>query len=303
MTVQTHDQTTEDTTPTTIPEPVGTTAVKELKAKKPAKPKLHKPEPEETVEPTPSEAQADSTEAQTTTTETREEEQPERKIPKVGKGGPMAWLKRMAMLYGDHPRSMARSPNILSAAGVDPALLTEELLKEATKVCLPAAQAWAKRVNEEGKESVEIVETTWFNYGVVEVARQKILPIPTSPNGTGAPKPTRTPRASRPKNEDGSVKNEHGVARSHDLPWNEKKVAVFKALKKLKALSSGSARSAKEVATTAGVTTTNVRHYCYHAKASHLTDVVVIEGVSGYSFYLTEKGQAIDPDAELKAGR
>lgn len=98
----------------------------------------------------------------------------------------------------------------------------------------------------------------------------------------------------------------YGVDRDHDLPWNEKKVAVFKALKALKATEPDGSRSAAEVAEKANVTQRDVRHYCYHAKAAGLVGVTDTPIASagdnrGYGFYLTAKGTKVDPAKELKA--
>lgn len=95
----------------------------------------------------------------------------------------------------------------------------------------------------------------------------------------------------------------YGAERSHDLPWNDKKVAIFKALKTLKATSASAAKSAGEIAEKADVSNRDVRHYVYHAKAAGLTDIAAQEEESvgrGYRFYLTAKGAALDPAKELK---
>lgn len=99
----------------------------------------------------------------------------------------------------------------------------------------------------------------------------------------------------------------YGIERSHDLPWNEKKVAIFKALKSLRATNAGSARPAKDIAEKAGLKdkdgnpdTMTVRHYCYHAKAAGLISVNETEAVRGYTFALTKKGAEIDPVKEFK---
>lgn len=94
---------------------------------------------------------------------------------------------------------------------------------------------------------------------------------------------------------------ECGIEREKDLPWNEKKVAVFKALKQLKAVGATNAQGAVAVAEKAGLTTRDVRHYCYHAQASGLTGMSNVEDVRGYAFYLTAKGVKVDPAALLKA--
>lgn len=111
------------------------------------------------------------------------------------------------------------------------------------------------------------------------------------------------PRRGRGRPRKEKPEPEKGIDRKSDLPWSEGKVAVFKALKTLKARGPNSARSAKDVADIALVTTKMVRHYCYHARAAGLTEVVRVEGITGYGFYLTEKGLAVNPDRELKAQR
>jgi len=93
---------------------------------------------------------------------------------------------------------------------------------------------------------------------------------------------------------------EYGIEKSHDLPWNEKKVAVFKALKALGATGATSARSASDVAKKADVTERDVRHYVYHGKAAGLSDVAEVEGIRGYAYYLTKKGAAIDAAKAFK---
>lgn len=94
-----------------------------------------------------------------------------------------------------------------------------------------------------------------------------------------------------------------GIERDGDLPWSDKKVALFKALKVLKATSEGTAKTAAEIVAKSGdaLDTRFARHYAYHAKAAGLIDVVKVEGVAGYSFYLTAAGAKVDPVAELKA--
>jgi hypothetical protein len=94
----------------------------------------------------------------------------------------------------------------------------------------------------------------------------------------------------------------HGVERAKDVAWTEKKVAVFKALKALKAVNADAAVTATQLITKdANLTGRDVRHYCYHAKAAGLTGIVKLEGQAGYGFYLTKSGLAVDPAKELKA--
>lgn len=101
---------------------------------------------------------------------------------------------------------------------------------------------------------------------------------------------TKTPRAKG-----------QGIERDRDLPWNDKKVAIFKAMKAMKATSAADAKSGNDIAAKAGCSSRDVMHYVYHARVSGLTDVATLEEVRGYAFYLTAKGAKIDPSAELKA--
>lgn len=100
-----------------------------------------------------------------------------------------------------------------------------------------------------------------------------------------------------------TVKHEAGVERSKDLPWNEKKVAVFKLLKNPKL--NGGEGTAKEISDLSHgkLTARDVRHYCYHAKAGGLVKIeeaVEGEGIA-YRFSLTASGRKIDPEAAFKA--
>lgn len=96
---------------------------------------------------------------------------------------------------------------------------------------------------------------------------------------------------------------ESGVERSHDLPWSEKKVALFKLLRSPKL--NGGEGTAKQISDLSNgkLTARDVRHYAYHAKAGGL--VKVSEAVEGegiaYHFSLTANGRKIDADAAFKA--
>ena len=95
---------------------------------------------------------------------------------------------------------------------------------------------------------------------------------------------------------------ESGVERSKDLPWSEKKVALFKALKHPK-LNGGIGTAEQLVKLSNGkLTGRDVRHYAYHAKAGGLVKVEEAgEGEGrGYVFSLTAKGRAVDGEALLK---
>lgn len=94
---------------------------------------------------------------------------------------------------------------------------------------------------------------------------------------------------------------EYGAEKSHDLPWTQKKVDIFRAMKQMKAVGKDNARSAADIAEKAGVNTKDVRHYCYHAAVSGYTLYIEnVEGIRGYAFCLTAKGAALDPTKELK---
>lgn len=89
-----------------------------------------------------------------------------------------------------------------------------------------------------------------------------------------------------------------GVDRKADLPWNEKKVCLFKTLKK-----TGSATAATIAEKSGGkLTARDVRHYGYHAKAAGLVKIDQLEDEGNhYYFQLTAAGAKVDPDAALKA--
>lgn len=120
----------------------------------------------------------------------------------------------------------------------------------------------------------------------------------TSPKAPAAAKGGKA-KAAPKANPDG--KKQFGVERDHDLPWGDKKVAVFKALRALKATSKDNPKTANEIAGKAGCTPRDVRHYCYHARAAGLVGVIEVEGVTGYCFHLTARGAALDPVKEQKA--
>lgn len=125
-------------------------------------------------------------------------------------------------------------------------------------------------------------------------------PAAAAPAKKGAKK---APVAKKEKVAAEKGEGQFGIERDHDLPWGDKKVALFKALKALKATSEGTAKNVAEIVGKAGdaLDARSVRHYGYHAKAGGLIEVVKVEGVAGYSFYLTAAGAKVNPDAELKA--
>lgn len=114
-------------------------------------------------------------------------------------------------------------------------------------------------------------------------------------------KASAKPVAKKPAAKKAAAPAVHGTERDHDLPWNDKKVAIFKALKSLKAIGATSAVSGSAVAEKANVSGRDVRHYSYHAKAAGLIGLADIEDVHGYAYYLTAKGAKLDPVTELKA--
>lgn len=118
-----------------------------------------------------------------------------------------------------------------------------------------------------------------------------------APKAKKAEKPAKADKAEAKKSDKPA---EFGVERKKDLPWSDKKVSVLNGLKKLKAFNEQSAKGASEVAEAGGVTTRDVRHYCYHAKAGGLVEVYeAVEGSVGYRFALTAEGRKLDFDKEL----
>jgi hypothetical protein len=91
--------------------------------------------------------------------------------------------------------------------------------------------------------------------------------------------------------------------REKDLPWNPKKVSLFKALKALKAYSEEKARSSADIAAASDGTLggKDVRHYSYHAKAGNLIGIVTDTVGTGYLYYLTAEGRAVNPEKEYAA--
>lgn len=111
-------------------------------------------------------------------------------------------------------------------------------------------------------------------------------------------KPVKEVKASKPD-------AEYGVEKAKDLPWCPKKVAIFKALKALKATGKDSSVDTGTLAKKAEVTNRDARHYSYHAKAGGLVDVHhPAEGTLSYTYSLSKKGQALDlasVEKEMKA--
>lgn len=139
-----------------------------------------------------------------------------------------------------------------------------------------------------------------------ETAAPATTAAPTAPAATktgkknGNKKATKPGKAKAPKAADSNGSGRHGVDRDHDLPWSDKKVAIFKAMKKMGAVGATNSKSATDIAEKAQVTSRDVRHYCYHAKAAGLVGVHEMAEIRGYGFALTAKGEKVDPVAELK---
>lgn len=118
---------------TEIPEPVGTSAV----AEPPTKRRRKKAEQAE-------EAVAE----QDASAEVPEEEAPAEKkgpkVPRVGKGGPEAWFKKMTLKFGDNPACLAQMDNVLEAAGIEKAHLSQEFLRKMVQDCWEPYQLYAK---------------------------------------------------------------------------------------------------------------------------------------------------------------
>ncbi len=108
-----------------------------------------------------------------------------------------------------------------------------------------------------------------------------------------------TPKESKSKVRTMTEQKTYGRERNRDLPWNAKKVALFKALRKLGAFTILGGVGSKKLSKASGLSERHVRHYSYHASAAGLIALGEMEDVSGYIYYLTKKGQKIDPDLEL----
>lgn len=98
-------------------------------------------------------------------------------------------------------------------------------------------------------------------------------------------------------------KHQYGAVREKDLPWNEKKVMVFKLLRKLGETTASEAAKASN----GQLLSKDIRHYCYHAAAAGLIEVNQYPpdektgkgGLNVYYFKLTKLGMKVDPDKEL----
>lgn len=74
---------------------------------------------------------------------------PPDKIPRVKRGplGLLTWFHEMTRRYGDHPRLLAECPGILEKAGIEHHDVSEAMLMQATRECLPLAKEWAEQHN------------------------------------------------------------------------------------------------------------------------------------------------------------
>jgi len=122
---------------------------------------------------------------------------------------------------------------------------------------------------------------------VKKVATKKVATKTAAPSK----KATKAPKAAKPAKE-----AESGVERANDLPWCEKKLNLFKALKALKATSALNAAVGSVIVEKAAGTLSprDVRHYSYHARAANLIEICDVESGRGYGFYLTATGAAVD---------
>lgn len=74
---------------------------------------------------------------------------PPDKIPRVKRGplGLLLWFQEMTRRYGDHPRFLAECRPVLEKAGIEPDDVSEAVLTQATRECLPLAKEQAERHN------------------------------------------------------------------------------------------------------------------------------------------------------------
>ena len=83
---------------------------------------------------------------------------------------------------------------------------------------------------------------------------------------------------------------EWGVMRQHDLPLDKKKVKIIRALVALNATTREVAKPSAEIASRAGVSERDVRHYCYHAQAGGIVDVCQRAYGTGHGFAFSVLG-------------
>lgn len=164
-------------------------------------------------------------------------------------------------------------------------------------------------VSYETSEQVETAVATAPPKPRKPVAKPAAKPVakPAAKGNKPAPKPAPKPAAkgnkpaAKPDASGGRPAGKFGVERDKDLPWCPKKIALFKALKAMRATSPDTAKPVKDVAARAELTARDVRHYAYHARAGGLADVADMEGSRGHCVYLTAKGTAVDLAAAAKA--
>lgn len=155
-------------------------------------------------------------------------------------------------------------------------------------------------------QAPEVAQVEETNVATTQAEAAPVATAAAPAKKSGAKKPAKAgkakaaaKKATKPAASNGAA--QFGMDRDHDLPWNDKKVAIFKAMKKMGAVGATNSKSATEIAEKAQVTSRDVRHYCYHAKAAGLVGVHEMAEIRGYGFALTAKGEKIDPVAELKA--
>lgn len=170
-----------------------------------------------------------------------------------------------------------RNPKVIGAIAMCPEV-TQEVASEEKSVAVKAVKEKTPR-----KSNGQIKSTK----------------IEAAPNADPKGK-KETKKSSKTEKKGPKAGAEYGMERDHDVAWCEKKVAIFKALKTLRATSATTAVPTPKLAEKAGVSNRDARHYCYHAMAAGLTKVAEMEDVRGYCFYLTAAGQKIDPVVELK---
>lgn len=126
---------------------------------------------------------------------------------------------------------------------------------------------------------------------------QPTLPLPKVVKPSKPVRADRLPLPAGYQGIKGGNKGWFGVTRAGDLPWCEKKHRIFAALHHLGACDPTTAAGSSQVAEVAGVSSRDVRHYCYHAQAGGLAGVVQLAAGSnkpsmGYGYYLTTEGEA-----------
>ncbi len=83
--------------------------------------------------------------------------------------------------------------------------------------------------------------------------------------------------------------------------WTEKRVAIVKAMKALRAFDGTTSKPAAKIAEKSGLTEQDVKHYCYKENdlvKEGFVKIADVEGQPVYGYYLSAKGQSAEAKVE-----